>query len=138
MHETIQHKIVCSRFLYCMHRKSKTTAMNIATCESMNGSVKSGIEKNVGNLQQAYRLLAINLSEDCLTAPKVYQNLRLLIYYTTELDGAALRKGFPNITFRCILKKWNTGSIIGQRIFSNYFYQSILVTFPTNYQRKQE
>ena len=45
MHETSQHKIVCSRFLYSMHRKPKTIEMNIATCESMNGSVKSGIEK---------------------------------------------------------------------------------------------
>jgi len=29
--------------------------------------------------------------------------------------------GFPNITFRCILKKWSIGSITEKRIYSNYF-----------------
>src|SRR3989344_764169 len=40
---------------------------------------------------------------------------------------------FPNIIFRCILKKWSIGLTTAKRIFSSYFYQSILVTFRTNY-----
>src|ERR1700737_2069890 len=47
--------------------------------------------------------------------------------------SCTITAGFPNITFRCILKKWNTDLITEKETCLNCFYISILVTFPTNY-----
>ena len=44
--------------------------------------------------------------------------------------------GFPNSTFRCILKKWSTALITEKIIYSNSLSASILVTFRPNYQKK--